>query len=225
MKRAFYIYAGLSLLVALVGLARVEIRSRNVEAAIQASREAAEALRAIPACQRRTFETDRDYARCRYERAVERVAVTAEAPERPGYLAEAALAALDAGRPAAARAYVRAARGALADTQDDDLSYPGETVEKTAVVDGRLALAAGDTATARRRLIEAARSLTEPTQLSFGPNVTLARDLLVAGDTVAVRAYFDVLDATWPAGGDELGEWRTALDRSEGPDFGANLIY
>ena len=135
------------------------------------------------------------------------------------------MAALDAGRTSEARARAAEVREALALLDAEEVARSTSATEKAALVEGRLALVAGDTATARARLLDAGRVLAAPDQVSFGPNVTLARDLLAAGDTASVLAYFDVLDRTWAFGADRVEGWRSALGRGEKPDFGPNLVY
>lgn len=184
-----------------------------------------DALAAVPTCDRRTSETDRAYHECRYERALERLAIVDDPRFQPDYLGDVAVAALDAGRTSEARARAAEVREALAMLDAQVVSRSTRATEKAAIVEGRLALMAGDTATARTRLLDAGRVLAAPVQVSFGPNVTLARDLLAAGDTASVLAYFDVLDRTWEYGAGKVDAWRAALGQGEEPDFGPNLVY
>lgn len=202
---------------------RGELRLRDAEERLRTLREAHAAVDAVPRCARSAYGTDAAFHACRYERAVDRVAAAGASGLRFEFLGDAAVTALDAGRPDDARRWLREARAAIGAAGDDD--DVGEAPEKAAVAEGRLALLDGDRATARDRLLASARALTEATQLSFGPNATLARDLLAAGDTATVRAYLAALDTTWTDGADKVAAWRAALDQGEGPDFGANLVY
>lgn len=185
-------------------------------------------LKAVEACSRSDFSDDEAFARCRYDRAQERLALVRDPRLRAHYLGDVAVTSLDAGLLDEARRRATEARALVADMAGERLPVQtSDAEEKAAIVEGRLALAAGDTATARARLIDAGSVLASPTQTSFGPNVTLARDLLAAGDTASVRAYFDTLSRTWPAesSAERLRQWRAALDRGETPDFSANLVY
>ena len=209
------------------------------DALSRAHRTLLDSLRTVEACSPRAYATDPGYQDCRYARATKRLGIVRRSEygtlegaelypdELLTYQAELALAALDSGRPAEARTLIGTVREQLATRAErgDDAANWSDVPEHVAVVEGRLALLDGDWAAARGRLLASARVLTAPTQLSFGPNMTLARDLLATGDTATVRVYFDALDTTWTDGAETVAEWRGALDRGAAPDFGANLIY
>ncbi|MGB3544247.1 hypothetical protein [Rubrivirga sp.] len=199
-----------------------------------------DSLRAVPRCPVGDDGYDRDFYECRYRRAVEELAVVRRseyvtldgATLRDEILtrhqSRVALTALDAGRLEEARGLVDDVRGRIAEAEEDegyDRYSWSDALEDALVVEGRLALARGDRETAGRLLLEVGRMLESPTQLSFGPNTTLARDLAAAGDTAVVEAYFDVLDSTWEYGAERVAEWRQALAREESPDYGPNVIY
>lgn len=60
---------------------------------------------------------------------------------------------------------------------------------------------------------------------SFGPNMTLARDLLQRGETAPVLAYFEQVRRFWKMGGGRLDAWSAAVEAGRIPDFGGNLLY
>ena len=60
---------------------------------------------------------------------------------------------------------------------------------------------------------------------SFGPNMSLARDLLMQGETATVLAYFEQCRVFWKMGGSFLDAWSTQVQAGAIPDFGANLRY
>ena len=55
--------------------------------------------------------------------------------------------------------------------------------------------------------------------------MTLAKDLLEAGEREAVLAYFDLCAKFWELGDDELTEWRKLVEDGGIPEFGPNLDY
>ncbi len=197
-------------------------------------------LNAVPRCLPSDYDVGQALDQCRYERAAEQLDIVRQSELGTAnnarlfstYLvthqSDAAVAALNVGQTTEARALVGEAEetlGSLRTEREGDPPTWSDAAEKLAVAKGRLALADGDRATARRELIVAGRALAAPTQLTFGPNVTLARDLLAAGDTASVLAYFAVLDSTWTHGIPQVAGWRDALDQGSEPDFGANLLY
>ncbi|MBI4603643.1 MAG: hypothetical protein HY721_16950 [Planctomycetes bacterium] len=59
----------------------------------------------------------------------------------------------------------------------------------------------------------------------FGPNMRLARELLLAGEREAVLEYFRRCAGFWKRGASRLEGWRSAVEAGKMPDFGPNLIY
>ncbi|MBV8841883.1 MAG: hypothetical protein JO307_03640 [Bryobacterales bacterium] len=60
---------------------------------------------------------------------------------------------------------------------------------------------------------------------SFGPNVTLAKQLLERGEKSVVLEYFAECRSFWKMGGPSLDSWTATIQRGETPNFGANLVY
>jgi hypothetical protein len=89
---------------------------------------------------------------------------------------------------------------------------------------GRLALKAGDVEQAKHYLIEAGKTPGSPQLNSFGPNMTLAKELLEKGQTEVVLEYFDLCGKFWRYQ-PRLTEWTAAVKQGGIPDFGANLDY
>jgi hypothetical protein len=89
---------------------------------------------------------------------------------------------------------------------------------------GRLALKAGDIEQAKHFLIEAGKTPGSPQLNSFGPNMTLAKELLEKGQTEVVLEYFDLCAKFWRYQ-PRLTEWTAAVKQGRIPDFGANLDY
>jgi len=106
----------------------------------------------------------------------------------------------------------------------DDFSYGGALHHWNLVL-GRLSLANGEIEEAKRYLLEAGRTPGGPALGSFGPSMTLAKELLELGEQDAVIAYFDLCARFWRSEGGRLAEWKSAVAAGEMPDFGTNLRY
>jgi len=143
--------------------------------------------------------------------------------ERFYALGRAARMALKDGKTAEARALAEELAEA-APKHKDDWNY-GNAIQDSNQVLGSLALAAGDVPEASRRLLASADSRGSPQMNSFGPNMTLARDLLSKGEKEVVLQYFARCGTFWKMGADRLAAWTEAVKKGETPDFGANLRY
>ena len=75
------------------------------------------------------------------------------------------------------------------------------------MVFGRIALKNGKKDEAKQRLLEAGKSPGSPQMNSFGPNMSLARDLLEKGERETVLQYFDLCRKFWKMGQDRLDLW------------------
>ena len=100
-----------------------------------------------------------------------------------------------------------------------DLSYFGNMVL------GQVAIRKSDVDGARQYLIAAGMTSGSPTLNSFGPNMSLAKDLLEAGERDSVLAFFDECRAFWKLGSSKLDQWSVQVLDGKVPDFGANLVY
>jgi hypothetical protein len=60
---------------------------------------------------------------------------------------------------------------------------------------------------------------------SFGPNMSLAKDLLQEGEQQAVLDYFGLCHEFWKSGEKKLDQWSQEVNAGRLPDFGANLVY
>jgi tetratricopeptide (TPR) repeat protein len=90
---------------------------------------------------------------------------------------------------------------------------------------GRLALVSGDVAEAKRHLLEAGKTTGSPVLGSFGPNMSLAKELLERGETETVIEYFNLCAKFWRNDRGRLKTWTDAAKAGIAPDFGANLVY
>jgi tetratricopeptide (TPR) repeat protein len=101
----------------------------------------------------------------------------------------------------------------------------GNAVHTANLVLGRLAARQGRMADAVRLLRTAGETPGSPQLNSFGPNMSLAKDLLELGETEAVLAYFELCRVFWKMGGERLDAWALMVKEGKMPNFGANLVY
>jgi hypothetical protein len=90
---------------------------------------------------------------------------------------------------------------------------------------GRIAAQEGRMDEAKQYLLESGKSTGSPVLGSFGPNMSLARDLLRTGERDAVLEYFDQCRKFWTIGNEKLTAWSEDVKAGRMPDFGANLVY
>jgi len=108
-------------------------------------------------------------------------------------------------------------------TDKDNWNY-GNAIHHGHIILGRIALLSGNLVEARKQLIEAGETPGSPQLDSFGPNMTLAKELLEKGERESVIKYFQLCANFW-TNRTQLKHW-TAIVRERGiPDFGANLAY
>jgi tetratricopeptide (TPR) repeat protein len=103
--------------------------------------------------------------------------------------------------------------------------HNGNAIHYANLILGRIAFQSGDIEQAKRHLLASAESSGSPNLNSFGPNMSLARDLLEHGEREVVLAYFKRCALFWKSGDDQLKEWTREIQNGVIPDFGANLRY
>ena len=101
----------------------------------------------------------------------------------------------------------------------------GSAVYDANLVLGRIAAQEGRMDEAKQYLLESGKSTGSPVLGSFGPNMSLARDLLRTGERDAVLEYFGQCRKFWTIGNDKLTAWSEDVKAGRMPDFGANLVY
>jgi hypothetical protein len=101
----------------------------------------------------------------------------------------------------------------------------GNAVQDGNLVLGRIAVVEGRLDDAKQFLIKAGNSPGSPQMNSFGPNMSLARDLLAKGETDAVLEYFQLCRKFWELQDGKLEQWSREVKAGKIPDFGANLVY
>jgi tetratricopeptide (TPR) repeat protein len=132
-------------------------------------------------------------------------------------LAEAALAADDIPK---ARDYAQR----LLQQAPTSWNY-GDAVHKGNLVLGRIAVREGRIVEAVAHLRASGVTPGSPVLGSFGPNMSLAKELLERGERDAVLAYFEQCRAFWKMGGPQLDAWTEDVKAGRVPRFGANLLH
>jgi hypothetical protein len=105
-----------------------------------------------------------------------------------------------------------------------DWNY-GNAMQDANLVLGRIAVRDGNFAAARKYLLAAGKSPGSPQMDSFGPNMTLAKDLLEKGERDTVLEYFMLCRKFWKMDHGKLDQWIQEVIDGKNPDFGANLLY
>ena len=101
----------------------------------------------------------------------------------------------------------------------------GNAIQDVNLILGRLALRAGDLDKAKEHLLAAGRSPGSPQMNSFGPNMSLAQDLLKNGEKATVLEYFKLCRVFWKLEEGRLDRWTKEVEAGKIPEFGGNLVY
>lgn len=144
-------------------------------------------------------------------------------------LSDLAKAAFNAGEFQKAEAYAtelvsNASR--WSPTYKDGQTFPnGTAIHDGNLILGRLAVKQNDLAAAKRYLLAAGETAGSPVLGSFGPNMSLARDLLLRGESETVLEYFRLCRNFWSSHLSRLDQWSAIVKKGGLPTFGANLLY
>ena len=161
-----------------------------------------------------------------YQSSMKRLSEATDEYSRWVALPNAALWSVDAERLGDATAFARELEGLLVKYRTD-WNY-GNAVSKIHTARGRIALKRGDVELAKRELSLAGASPGSPQMDSFGPNLSLARDLLASGAPgaqEAVFAHFDDVEKFWRMDAGALRVWREDVRAGREPNFGAALMH
>jgi len=101
----------------------------------------------------------------------------------------------------------------------------GDAVHKGNLILGRSAVREGRLAEAVTFLRASGDTPGSGVLNSFGPNMSLAKDLLERGEVEAVLNYFESCRLFWKMGGARLDAWSKDVQAGNIPNFGANLRY
>ncbi len=155
--------------------------------------------------------------------ALEQLAKAKTDQERFYALGDAAKQSFASGKIEDARTYASNLL-ALLPKFPNDWNY-GNAVQDGNLVLGRIAVHEGRIEDAKRYLLAAGRSPGSPQMNSFGPNLSLAKDLLEKGQRDVVLQYFELCRQFWRMDKGRLDQWSQEVKTGKIPDFGANLRY
>ena len=99
----------------------------------------------------------------------------------------------------------------------------GNNIHHGNIILGKIALASDDLDEAKKRLIMAGKTPGSPQLNSFGPDMTLAKELLQKGEKDVVLEYLELCSKFWKMGKDRLDKWSVVVKDGKIPDFGFNL--
>jgi hypothetical protein len=88
---------------------------------------------------------------------------------------------------------------------------------------GRIALKQGQLKQADEYLLKAGQTPGSPQLNSFGPNMSLAKELLEKGEKDTVLRYFELCRKFWSMGGEILDSWTKEVKAGKVPSFGGTL--
>lgn len=143
--------------------------------------------------------------------------------ERFYALGGAAKESIELGNKAEAKKYAEELQE-LIPKFEGDWNY-GNAIQDANIVLGRLKLGEANVEEAEKHLLAAGRSPGSPQMDTFGPNMSLAKDLLEHGRKDAVLKYFKLCESFWEMDRGRLEKWADDVRADRIPDFGANLVY
>jgi hypothetical protein len=170
-------------------------------------------------CNSRSLMTSQD----QYNLAVKQVNEATTEGQKFRVLGKAAKISFNAGYIDNARKYANELL-ALAPKYKGNWNY-GNAIQDGNLVIGRIAVREGRIDEAEYCLIEAGKSPGSPVMNSFGPNMSLANDLLKKGQTEVVLQYLNLCRTFWQPDYGKIDKWEKEIKAGKIPNFGANLLY
>jgi hypothetical protein len=159
----------------------------------------------------------------RLDKALKELAAASTGENRFYALDDAAKESFNVGKIEDARNYA-AELLALAPQFRSDWNY-GNAIQDGNLVLGRIAVREGRIEDAKMYLLKAGNGPGSPQMDTFGPNMSLAKDLLEKGERDTVLQYFGICRKFWTMDNGNLDQWSKEVKAGEIPDFGANLVY
>jgi hypothetical protein len=101
----------------------------------------------------------------------------------------------------------------------------GNAIHSSNVALGRLEIRKGNIKEAANYLLEAGKTPGSPQLNSFGPNMSLAKELLERGEIESVVKYFELCKKFWKMDYGKLEEWTNLAKAGQIPAFRANLLH
>ena len=180
-------------------------------------------LIAAPGARAEPKQSEAAYNKTLYEKAMAKLRSAKDEPSRFYALNHAAKESLNQGHDADAKSFAEELER-LTPNYKGDWNY-GNAIQDYNIVLGRLVLKAGDVESAKKRLLAVGRSPGSPQMDTFGPNMSLAKEMLAKGEKAVVLEYFNLCKRFWEMEDGKLAEWRKDVESNRVPEFGANLIY
>jgi len=144
--------------------------------------------------------------------------------ERFYALSDLAKAAFNAGELNKAEGYARELLSAQPEHQKD--WNDGNAIFFGNMLIGRVALRRDNNVSlAKSSLLASAQTPGSPQLNSFGPNMSLAKDLLTVGERDTVLEFFNLCRNFWKLDQGKLDQWTAVVKGGGIPDFGGNLVY
>jgi hypothetical protein len=112
----------------------------------------------------------------------------------------------------------------LARNYPKDWNY-GNAIYDGNLVLGRIALKRGDVKLAGKYLLSAGKTPGSPQLNTFGPNLTLAQELLAQGERESVLKFFGLCKHFWEMDGGKLDKWSAEIRAGKVPEIKVNLNY
>jgi len=114
----------------------------------------------------------------------------------------------------------------IAKSRKTDWNY-GNAIHHANLILGRIALKEGSKEKAKEYLLKAGNTPGSPQLNSFGPNMTLAKELLEIGEDEIVIQYLELCQKFWMIiySGIKVMRWKRAINKGKIPDFKGNLLY
>lgn len=139
----------------------------------------------------------------------------------------AARRALEAGQNEKAKSYAEEALTYIANHPKLRPASTGQVAFDCNLVLGRLSLLHDDIPQAESYLLLSGTTFGSPALDTFGPNMSLARELLKRSRSEAVLKYFEQCKAFWHTEDEKgrLDHWSAEVQAGRIPVFGMNLFY
>ena len=171
---------------------------------------------------RATGEMRRSLASKAYQQFETAYHLSRNGSERRMWISPLMTAAFEAGDSAKAQVWAQEALNQKSTSTDSSIA---DAAHHAHIILGRIALTSNDVAGAREQLLLAGQVSGSPVLGSFGPNMTLAKELLEKGERETVVKYFEECALFWKKDQGKLAEWTAAVKNGDVPKFGPNLIY
>ncbi len=99
----------------------------------------------------------------------------------------------------------------------------GNAIHHANIIIGKAYLEEGNIYKAKQHLLKAGNTPGSPQLNSFGPNMSLAKELLILGEASVTLEYLKLCSSFWKS--QELSIWATEIKDGKIPEFKGNLIY